>query len=90
MKYLGTDGDVDYTGTDLHEYLGGPSLVPATIPHPLTGETVPLTLGHEFSGIIEQLGEGVDAKFRVGDRVCVQPVCERDSCEMGDGVLMDG
>nr|POE46980.1 (r,r)-butanediol dehydrogenase [Quercus suber] len=67
-------------GTDLHEYLGGPSLCPKDTPHPLTGETVPLTLGHEFSGVIEELGDGVDAKFRVSDRVCVQPILYDGSC----------
>jgi threonine dehydrogenase-like Zn-dependent dehydrogenase len=66
-------------GTDLHEYLGGPSICP-TDPHPLTGESVPLTLGHEFSGIIEELGEGVSDKFKVGDRVVVQPIIYDGDC----------
>ena len=36
-------------GTDLHEYLGGANLIPQEgKPHPLTGETVPLTIGHEI------------------------------------------
>ena len=31
-------------GTDLHEYLEGPIFAPAAdAPHPLTGETVPIT-----------------------------------------------
>lgn len=41
---------------------------------------MPLTLGHEFSGVIEELGEGVAAKFAVGDRVCVQPILYDGEC----------
>jgi hypothetical protein len=59
---------------DLHEYLGGPSICPSHTPHPITGETVPLTFGHEFSGTIEEVGEGVTGNFKTGDRVCVQPI----------------
>lgn len=63
---------------DLHEYLGGPNLCPTT-PHPITGETVPLTFGHEFSGIIEEVGEGV-SNYKPGDRVCVQPIIYDGTC----------
>ncbi|KAI5270166.1 GroES-like protein [Aureobasidium subglaciale] len=72
-------------GTDLHEYMGGPSLCPTT-PHPITNETVPLTIGHEFSGIIEELGKGVSDKYTVGQRVVVQPIIycgECGSCKDG-------
>ncbi|PSK60396.1 hypothetical protein B9Z65_546 [Elsinoe australis] len=65
-------------GSDLHEYMGGPSLCPTT-PHPITGEQVPLTFGHEFSGIVEEVGEGV-TKFKPGDRVCVQPIIYDGTC----------
>jgi len=37
-------------------------------PHPLTGKCAPLTQGHEFSGIIQQVGQGVDG-FKPGDRI---------------------
>lgn len=63
---------------DLHEYLGGPNLCPTT-PHPITGETVPLTFGHEFSGTIEEVGEGV-TDYKPGDRVAVQPIIYDDTC----------
>src|SRR5574338_572494 len=35
-------------GTDLEEYLTGPSFIPVDQPNPLTGAQAPLTLGHEF------------------------------------------
>lgn len=73
-------------GTDLHEYLEGPIFAPAEgAPHPLTGETVPITLGHEFAGVVHEVGEGVD-DVRVGERVVVEPyiICGRcDACEQG-------
>ena len=53
-------------GTDLHEYLEGPIFVPKPgHPHPITGEEPPVTLGHEFSGVVAALGEeGVDPDDR--------------------------
>jgi (R,R)-butanediol dehydrogenase/meso-butanediol dehydrogenase/diacetyl reductase len=73
-------------GTDLHEYLDGPIFAPtADAPHPLTGESVPITLGHEFAGTVVEMGEGV-TDLRVGDRVVVEPylVCGRcDACTQG-------
>lgn len=73
-------------GTDLHEYLDGPIFAPpADAPHPLTGETVPITLGHEFAGVVAEVGDGVD-DVRIGDRVVVEPyiICGRcDACKNG-------
>src|ERR1700753_1248702 len=66
-------------GSDLHEFVGGPGLCPTT-PHPITGEKVPLTFGHEFSGVIEELGEGLSKNWKVGDRVVVQPIIYDGEC----------
>ena len=54
-------------GTDLHEYEEGPIFVPPPgSPHPITGETLPLILGHEFAGTITEvrvaLGDQVDKR----------------------------
>ncbi|KAF4258702.1 hypothetical protein KXW98_003062 [Aspergillus fumigatus] len=62
---------VGICGSDLHEYLAGPITVPST-PHPITGGSVPVTLGHEFSGVVEEVGAGV-SRLKVGDRVAVKP-----------------
>lgn len=59
-------------GTDLHEYLGGPIFIPDDEPHPRTGKQLPLTLGHEFSGVVTEVGETVD-RLAEGDRVVVEP-----------------
>lgn len=66
-------------GTDLHEYLGGANLIPKDTPHPITNETLPLALGHEFSGTVEEVGDEVQG-FKVGDRVCVQPTIYDGEC----------
>lgn len=60
-------------GSDLHEYLGGPIFIPVGTPHPLTNEVAPVTLGHEFSGEVVEIGEGVK-NYQVGDRVVVEPI----------------
>ncbi|KAH9903230.1 L-threonine 3-dehydrogenase [Cubamyces lactineus] len=65
-------------GTDLHTFHGEvPAYVPtATKPHPITGETLPVILGHEFSGTIVELGNQVDqSRFSVGQNVTVLPDC---------------
>ncbi|MEK4971833.1 2,3-butanediol dehydrogenase [Niallia sp. FSL R7-0648] len=60
-------------GSDLHEYLGGPIFIPVDQPHPLTNEVAPVTLGHEFSGEVVEIGAGV-TDYQVGDRVVVEPI----------------
>ncbi|GAB3235580.1 2,3-butanediol dehydrogenase [Mycolicibacterium hippocampi] len=65
-------------GTDLHEYYAGPIFVP-TQPHPLTGQELPLTLGHEFSGTITAVGDGVSG-WNEGDRVAVEPIYKCGHC----------
>lgn len=64
-------------GTDLHEFYDGPVFCPtAHDPHPLTGATAPVVLGHEFVGVVEQVGVDV-AGLEVGARVVVEP---RQTC----------
>lgn len=55
-------------GTDLHEYAAGPIYMPVKEPHPLTGKAAPLIQGHEFAGIIAEVGAGVKG-LKPGDRV---------------------
>jgi len=59
-------------GTDLHEYLSGPYLIPVDNPHPVTGYKAPIIMAHEFSGDIVAIGPEVK-KWKVGDRVAIQP-----------------
>ena len=46
----------------------------------LSEEKLPVTLGHEISGIIEEAGTGVE-NFKVGDRVCVHYLISCGKCE---------
>ena len=58
-------------GSDLHEYLDGPISIPVEEPHPLSGEKAPVVMGHELSGVVTEVGEGV-SRLKVGDRVVTQ------------------
>ena len=64
-------------GTDLHEFAQGPIVIPAE-PHPLNGCVLPQILGHEFSGVVEEVGAEV-TRVAAGDRVSIMPliVCGR-------------
>ncbi|PXA79426.1 2,3-butanediol dehydrogenase [Auritidibacter sp. NML120636] len=60
-------------GSDLHEYLEGPlSIPPAGHPHPISGEEAPVTIGHEMSGTVAALGDGV-TDLEIGQQVVVEP-----------------
>ena len=70
-------------GTDLHEYLDGPIFCPQHgHPHPISGEDSPVTMGHEFSGVVKELGEGV-TDLEVGDHVVVEPYIIDDAVDVG-------
>jgi (R,R)-butanediol dehydrogenase / meso-butanediol dehydrogenase / diacetyl reductase len=56
-------------GTDLHEYLAGPIVTPAT-PHIYTNAVLPQILGHEFSATVVGIGSEV-THVRVGDRASI-------------------
>lgn len=59
-------------GSDLHAYHHGMG-IPLDGPDVLTGKKVPITLGHEFAGTIEELGDGVSG-FEIGDKVAIEPL----------------
>jgi len=60
-------------GSDLHEYTHGPQLIPVDAPYKLNGHQGTTTLGHEFSGIVEEVGIAVK-NIKKGDRVTVEPI----------------
>ncbi|KAJ9604850.1 hypothetical protein H2200_010965 [Cladophialophora chaetospira] len=60
-------------GTDLKEYTAGPIMVPSPdTPRAQTGASLPVILGHEFSGTVTEVGSG-NSNFKPGDRVAVKP-----------------
>ena len=58
-------------GTDVHIYEGDKGAAEVT---------PPTILGHEFSGVIAQVGSEV-TEYKPGDRVCIDPNCYCGSCE---------
>lgn len=71
---------VGICGSDLHMYYAPPA--PEGVqpqPHPLTGATLPQILGHEFSGVVDAVGEGV-TDYQVGERVTVFPLYSCGEC----------
>ena len=57
-------------GTDVHIFEGDKGAAEVT---------PPTILGHEFSGIVAQVGSAVNG-FQAGDRVCVDPNCYCGAC----------
>lgn len=66
-------------GSDLHEYAAGPIFISQGTNHPLTHEQAPVVMGHEFSGQVVEVGEGV-TKVKAGDRVVVEPIFACGKC----------
>jgi len=66
-------------GTDLHEYAAGPIDMPGDAPHPITGQTVPIRMGHEFGGTIADVGDEV-AGVEPGDLVAINPLLTCGEC----------
>ncbi|MFC6838206.1 2,3-butanediol dehydrogenase [Halomarina ordinaria] len=60
-------------GSDLHEYAAGPIFIPEGEPHPVSGEAAPITMGHEFSGVVSEVGESV-TDLAAGDPVAINPI----------------
>ncbi|GAY72276.1 threonine dehydrogenase and related Zn-dependent dehydrogenases [Lentilactobacillus kosonis] len=80
-------------GSDLHEYLEGPVFIPVDHTDELTGGHAPLTMGHEFSGVIQEVGSNV-TKFKTGDHVSVNPTITHhdtpDDIDVYDGYSFIG
>lgn len=57
-------------GSDLHEFIMGPKVLPIE-PHPVTGECLPMALGHELCGRVRDPPPG--SRFKDGEAVMVDP-----------------
>lgn len=66
-------------GSDLHEYAAGPIFAPGESPHPLSGETTPIRMGHEFSGVVKEIGNHV-SHLEIEDKVAINPILCCGSC----------
>ncbi|EXJ96289.1 hypothetical protein A1O1_01415 [Capronia coronata CBS 617.96] len=66
----------------LHEY-SSPTFIPLKdSPHPVTKESMPVTIGHEFSGEVVEIGSKAKnpSGLKVGDKVAAQPTVCCHSC----------
>lgn len=74
-------------GTDIHEFLAGPILMPLHgETNEFSGANLPITMGHEMSGTVVEVGNGVQS-FKVGQKVTVNPAMDErhhgmDACSM--------
>lgn len=78
-------GAAGVCGTDVTEWALGPHQHPVLTPHPVTGHLGEIIPGHEFSGTVVAVGEGVDASW-IGQRVasCGSVACGTcDACLQG-------
>lgn len=66
-------------GSDLHEYADGPHAIPTKTPHPLSRQSAPLVIGHEFTGTVLECGADVEG-FSNGARVAVEPEYRCNAC----------
>lgn len=67
-------------GSDLHEYQAGPIFIPTEEnPHPVTGEHLPVVMGHEFAGTVAEVGPGVTG-LSPGDPVAIEPLIYDGTC----------
>jgi (R,R)-butanediol dehydrogenase/meso-butanediol dehydrogenase/diacetyl reductase len=63
-------GTAGICGSDVGEYVHDPLFFPIRHRHPHSGHAGPTVAGHEFSGWVEEVGEGVTG-FEKGDLVAV-------------------
>ena len=83
--------------TDIEEWQYGPLWTQHDGPNPISGQEMPLVLGHEISGHVESVGDGVTG-LMVGDRVVVNNVqtcgacfwCKRGSQATCDSMCVAG
>ncbi|WP_121743390.1 2,3-butanediol dehydrogenase [Natronorubrum halophilum] len=68
-------------GSDLHEYAAGPITIPEA-PHPVTGDAIPITIGHEIGGTIVETG--ADVALEEGTNVAVNPIVWCGDCQYCD------
>lgn len=65
-------------GTDVHEFAHGPQMIREDA-HPLSSAVPPITLGHEFSGHVAEVGDAVSG-LSPGQLVAVDPCLRCGTC----------
>lgn len=71
--------DAGLCQTQVNEFVEGPNIINVE-PHPLTHRKIPMVVGHEYGGVVEKVGEGVDASL-IGQQVAILPKLTCGKCE---------
>ena len=70
--------DAGLCQTQINEFVEGPNII-NTDPHPLTDKKIPMTVGHEYGGVVIRVGKGVDSRL-VGQQVAILPKITCGEC----------
>ncbi|CAN8098269.1 unnamed protein product [Discula destructiva] len=71
---------VGICGSDIHIYFDAAVATKPDYVHPIAKEKLPIVFGHEFGGVVTEIGEGV-TRASVGDLVGVRPSLYDGTCE---------
>ncbi|POS74033.1 hypothetical protein DHEL01_v207575 [Diaporthe helianthi] len=72
---------VGICGSDIHLYFDEAFAIKPNFIHPLAKEKMPIVFGHEFGGVVTEVGEGVTRALGPGDLVAVRPSLYDGTCE---------
>jgi (R,R)-butanediol dehydrogenase/meso-butanediol dehydrogenase/diacetyl reductase len=75
---------IDYCGicaTDIEEYLYGPNAISSNSPHPLTGVSTPLVIGHELTGTVVET-YNPHPEIMPGQRVVINGILSCNKCDL--------
>lgn len=70
--------DAGLCQTQINEFVEGPFVINKER-HKRTGKAMPMVVGHQFGGVIEKCGSGVDESF-IGAQVAVLPLLSCGEC----------
>lgn len=71
--------DAGLCQTQINEFIEGPFII-SRKPHKRTGKSIPIITGHEFGGIVEKCGAGIENKNIIGSQVAVLPLMSCGTC----------
>lgn len=71
--------DAGLCQTQINEFVEGPFIINVK-PHSITGKAIPMIVGHQFGGIVEECGSGIKDKSVCGSQVAILPLISCGEC----------